>query len=402
MKDLSKKVRLKTTAKSWGMRRTSFNVVFWLYFILAPAAWFAKILKLRRRNIWLFDERLSMSAQDNAFVLFQYIFKNHPDINAFFVIKAKSDFYGHFFEPNRCIRWGGLRHAWSLHWVCALISTDHLSALAPQIVSFPRLGRKSVNVFLQHGVTSNKTIRYSKNEHPYFNLVTTSNLRETDAFLEYYNYPGHQIALTGLARFDRLTQKNTNAASKTILIIPTWRRWHETQEADNKNSYAINWVSLLQTDLIKALAIEKNVKIVFCPHFRNIDLFKAELNAFEYIEMVNMVQNDISPWINSADILLTDYSGVMFDFIFQRKTVISFAFDYDEWLAHEQSKPLLDLSSELPIRFCENLDETLNAIEDTVFLEGKPQFSKALYELALQHYDHKNCKRIFEAIKKRL
>ena len=47
-----------------------------------------------------------------------------------------------------------------------------------------------------------------------------------------------------------------------------------------------------------------------------------------------MIDNneDVMPWLGVADILISDYSSVMFDFMITKKPIIRFTFDKSEYL----------------------------------------------------------------------
>lgn len=59
----------------------------------------------RFSHVWVFAER-GVDARDNAFRLFEYARKMHPEINAFYLIKKNSPDCKNFLSKERLIDFG--------------------------------------------------------------------------------------------------------------------------------------------------------------------------------------------------------------------------------------------------------------------------------------------------------
>ena len=75
-----------------------------LYFLI-PVAY----LFYRRKNNWLICERPN-NAQDNGFFFYKYLRKNHPEINAIYLIKKSSPFYDKVSKLGKCVEFGSFKH----------------------------------------------------------------------------------------------------------------------------------------------------------------------------------------------------------------------------------------------------------------------------------------------------
>ena len=78
--------------------------------------------------------------------------------------------------------------------------------------------------------------------------------------------------------------------------------------------------------------LEKNdLNLIFYPHYEiqpYIDAFNIKNNR---IKIASIKDYDVQTLLNQSNLLVTDYSSVMFDFAYLRKPVIYFQFDYQEY-----------------------------------------------------------------------
>ncbi|KAF0507029.1 CDP-glycerol glycerophosphotransferase family protein [Pediococcus pentosaceus] len=107
---------------------------------------------------------------------------------------------------------------------------------------------------------------------------------------------------------------NLDKNKKTILYAPTFR---DTRKLTEK------FDQILNNDKFNKLSEKYN--IIFRGHY-----FKESSNSNNMIDVSNY--SDINELFISADILITDYSSVMFDFSILNKKIILFTPDYDEYV----------------------------------------------------------------------
>lgn len=109
---------------------------------------------------------------------------------------------------------------------------------------------------------------------------------------------------------------------RKILYTPTFR--------NNELSTSKIKESLMEVD--KALDKKQNQVILFKPHPLDKSIFDDQF--FESLENVFNVSNeDTQDLLCVADILITDYSSIMFDFMITGKPIISYIFDFDDYVA---------------------------------------------------------------------
>ena len=75
-----------------------------------------------------------------------------------------------------------------------------------------------------------------------------------------------------------------------------------------------------------------------------------------------------------SDILISDYSSIMFDYSILKRPIFSYAYDYEEYKSKRGM--YIDIKTELPNGICENEDELLEKIINCNFEEEKIKTEK--------------------------
>jgi len=161
-------------------------------------------------------------------------------------------------------------------------------------------------------------------------------------------------------------------------------------------------VQLLSTKKYNDVLGEFNIKINIFGHIFLQDTLKEVLgNQYKSIQNVRFLSNkkDVQTLMREANILVTDYSSVSFDFLYLNKPIIFFQPDKEKYLIDRGS--YIDLDNELFGLKARTIDEL---IEHLLWLSNKENFTQCVdhEELYRQKYftffDHSNCIRVDEAI----
>nr|WP_312326955.1 CDP-glycerol glycerophosphotransferase family protein [Acinetobacter oleivorans] len=144
-----------------------------------------------------------------------------------------------------------------------------------------------------------------------------------------------------------LKNLNINKSKKIVFYAPTWRGTHGNVEFD-KNK--------LINDL-QILSLLEDVAIVFRGH----SLIEVTLGALNIDNVYLLPKNiDTNEFLACTDILITDYSSILFDFIPTNKPILYYAYDLEDYI---QDRGLyLELDS-LPGRICHDLTSLVSAIK---------------------------------------
>lgn len=280
----------------------------------------------KEHNIWLVGERYN-TAQDNGIVFFQWLLSN-TNIDAYYVIESDALDYQKIKENPKVLVFGSKKHFEIAIKAKVLIGTHDLENILPYK---PAKGffnyEDTYKVLLQHGVLGRKNVEYHKKyyDQPFDLFIVSSDPEKYDVVMDKFGYENHEVAVTGLARFDTLIQTNK---PKDILLMPTWRDWINTDEQFIDSEYYATYNSLIHNSYLLELLDKFNVNLNFYPHYRAQDYFNKDLpNLNKRIKFIEQGSRTVQELLIDHALLITDYSSVSFDFSLMNKPVIYYHFD---------------------------------------------------------------------------
>ncbi|MBM7641758.1 CDP-glycerol glycerophosphotransferase [Streptococcus loxodontisalivarius] len=200
--------------------------------------------------------------------------------------------------------------------------------------------KKKKTVFLNtwHGVAIKRIGNDDPNSARYdyrdLDYLCVSGDYDKKVFASALKAPESSFLEVGMPRNDRLFRASAKekldlresldipAGKKVIVYVPTWR---DSKDKGKTFGLAIEadfkkWEEQLGQDYV----------ILFRAHSRTTDLMSIEFNDFlrDYSNYPDL--NDL---LIVADVLITDYSSVVFDYAILEKPVVCFAYDYDDYLS---------------------------------------------------------------------
>lgn len=179
-------------------------------------------------------------------------------------------------------------------------------------------------VFLQHGLIYLKESILSNGylTPQRFNQILTSSPYECN-LLEKHGWKEKQFIKCGLPRYDFLLPNNSSK-KKNILIFFTWRKC--SNSLFQKSLYYKNIISLLKNEQLQSLIKKHNINIYFAKHhalYANQGInFDIKAPNIKVVDSINL-----SDYIKNCSCLITDFSSVAFDFMFQEKPVLLYLVD---------------------------------------------------------------------------
>ena len=208
------------------------------------------------------------------------------------------------------------------------------------------------------------------------------------------------IRLTGIPRYDGLV----NNDQKQILITPTWRSYIALPP-DSKNNarpyssvfkrtdyYAI-YNNLISDKKLVETARKTGYKLIYLIH-PAIAMQIEDFDVHEGVEIISALDVNYEKILTESSLMLTDYSGVQFDFAYMRKPVVYYhpaklPPHYVEGGFFYDTQGFGEICTEH-----QELVDTLCAyMESGCALK---QFYKERQDDFFAFSDHENCKRIFE------
>lgn len=343
-------------------------------------------------DVWLVGER-SNTAQDNGIVLFHWLQEN-TDIEAYYVIEGDSLDYEPIRHMKNVLVFGTPEHFEVAFRAGVLLCTHDIENILPYKPARGFFGYENTKkIFLQHGVLGRKNVEYHKRNYelPFDLFIVSSEPEKEAVVMEEMGYSDEEVAVTGLARFDRLVQ---NKEPRDILLMPTWRDWINTDEAFLASEYYLAYTNLIQNEKLLRLLDEHNINLNFYPHYRAQNYFqRGNRELHERIKFIPLGSVTVQRLLLEHALLITDYSTVSFDFTILDKPVIFYHFDADRFFRRGILRPI----DETFIGGIASHEEELVSIIEDRILHDFANFDIDISGI-IKYQDQDNCRRIYESV----
>lgn len=367
---------------------------------------------LFKKEIWLFEDKIYKGG-DNGEYLYTYASKQKDGIKKYYILKKDCIDAKRFKkEHKKYINFGSLKHkllflnsniAFQTH---ANVTKQH--GFDETVERYFRDLYNSYNVCIQHGLTvqhiPHLTNRISDNLKQFFlaSPVEKKNMENKEyAYKEHLEY----LKITGSPRYDGL--KNND--KKQILITPTWRSYlalpspgygQSRKHNDNfkQSRYFKIYNNLINNKKLIDTANKYGYKIIYLLH----PCTSSQINDYdrnENVELIAATDNmNYEEILTKSSLMVTDYSGVQFDFAYMYKPIIYFHPDelppsHDEGEYKYETMALGEIvktSDKLVEKLCSYIQNEC-ALKD----EYKERIDKFF-----KYHDYNNCKRIYNEIRK--
>lgn len=187
---------------------------------------------------------------------------------------------------------------------------------------------RAVNTCIQHGlsvqdlrVDSNRVVNNNKRYYC-ASHCEVENLSKPE-----YGYGKDVLKLTGIPRYDGLVNRDR----RQILISPTWRSYIAmpsvmgsarpyNPEFKHTDYYKI-YESLVKNQRLAQTAKDTGYQVIYLLH----PVISAQREDFcpgEGIRVVSALDTDYEKILTESSLMVTDYSGIQFDFAYMRKPVV--------------------------------------------------------------------------------
>jgi hypothetical protein len=378
--------------------------------------WVACLPPVRKRyeKAWVFIDR-EYEADDSAEHLYRWIMKNHPDINAWFLLTRDSYDWARLAAEGFRLVPPGLKRK------LLILNSDHIISSHTDYkdgkFDKERYGdlMRWRFTFPQHGIIKDDVSHWLSNQP--FDIFVTSSPDEHASIVDDdtpYTYTAREMRRTGLPRHDRLLRYAREVASsdvQVLLVMPTWRGGlvdTRASQGPNENpvenfarsEYAQHWGALLRHPALHELMAKHGKKLVFMPHANAVP-YIAAFSLPPNIEVATADKTSIQKLFSRSIALVTDYTSVAFEFALLRRPVFYYQFDRATFYGGNHNWREGYFSYERdgfgPVSLVQ--DDLLMKIRD--FLENgarpAPEYL-ARMEHAMPDVDGSSCKRLFEEI----
>ncbi len=378
---------------AWLMKFSLFTT---LYLIISLPLRFNK----KYKNLWIIAERPD-EARDNGYWLYKWILENHPEVNLRYILSRNSADYQKMPRKNLLIEPNSARHY--IYYILSSYSiSTHMHGACPGksfCIPFLPFMRRKKTIFLQHGITKD-AIKFRGGMDT---IIACSDQEKKLIESSNPNYKG-KVRTIGFCRYDSLSDLSGNKKQKIILVMPTFRKWlrdiGRLQDADNafrQTAYFKAWNSFLNNPKLEEDLGKNNMRLIFFPHKEMQALAHNFSTKSKNITIGKPGDYDIQTLLRRSSILITDYSSVLFDFIYMNKPVLFYQFDQQEFF----SKHYPSAGKAYP--FGDTFTNEQSLMDELAKTIKRGCKLKNSYEKEAKKFfkfrDHRNCERNFNAIK---
>ena len=252
-------------------------------------------------------------------------------------------------------------------------------------------------VQLWHAVGAFKTVGYSRvgkpgapnpygKVHKNYTYATVSSHADVPVYAEAFGIPESRVIPTGVPRVDRFFDPAYRVAARaaaldvipaardrfTILFAPTFR--------GNGAKTATYDAGKLDYAALHALCVEKDAVCMIRMHPFVRDPLAIPDHLTDRLIDGSAVPIDVNDLMFAVDLLITDYSSVVFEYSTLGRPVLFFAYDLEEYVASRDFYEPFE--SFVPGRIVRTFDELLDAVRrDDYEIEKVDAFAR-------RHFDH--------------
>lgn len=365
--------------------------------------------ELSNRHVWVTFDKL-YKAGDNGEYIYQYCRKNVKDVDMYYIINPEAPEYERMVREDK-------EHILIQDDINCQVTTLLAEAiLATQASVSIRYDNKNEMLLynkdlrrgriccIQHGLTIQKIAQYQNRRFDDTQLYCLASPFELENLSHpAYGYTPDQLKMTGLARYDGLV----NNDQKVILITPTWRRnvtvasvgniRRPHNDAFKESTYFKVYNSLINNPKLIECAKRTGYRIVYLLH----PVMSGQIDDFDrndYVELLPAT-GDVSyeKILCESSLMVTDYSGVQFDFAYMRKPIVYY---HPTELPAHYGDGGMDYETMGFGPICTGHDEVVDAICDA--MERQCTTEQKYIDRAdsfFAYSDHDSCKRIYEEVK---
>jgi CDP-glycerol glycerophosphotransferase (TagB/SpsB family) len=403
-----------TKHPGWILPRLKDKVLEFFSFFLAKA-W----VRLRGREalrkgrlLFLYGAFGGRRFDDNSAAFFEYMVANHPEIDSYWVIRKDCYSARPSARPLPDRERVAFKGTFRANVMALTADVYVYSHGRYDITDYSKSDTpRAFCVMLDHGFTALKKtsmVRLPSGKSVaeaalHLDLIASGSASEAKIHETEWGIPAEKIAVTGLARYDRLfsiAQARTELP-RNILYMPTWREWNSRKVSLLQTEFFRQARAFLSDPLLSGSLARNGLTLQVYVHMWMREFFENFRKGFslENIEILDQ-EIDLQKVIADSALLVTDYSSVCWDFLFLDRPVLFYQFDRDEFLEHTGS--YIDLEKDLFGPVAVTAEEASAWVRKSISegfsaLPFRPQMEK-MKKFAFAHRDDKNCERLAREI----
>jgi CDP-glycerol glycerophosphotransferase len=377
---------------------------------------------IRRKNIWLLGCWEGMKFRGNSRFFFEYLRKNHPEIDSRWITKnyqlyktlqneGLNVFYA--YNINGIITNLIAKYIFVTHGICDVnqylsrnaIISDFSHALCP----IKKMGFAAVSTDYYNPSSLFRKLYYwlyipygyKKPDFAFFSSKYTAKLGK-----EIFKIEDERVCITGLPKTDYLftniyiNPKVDSVINKhvegtecknVILFLPTFRNDHNFNLFDFK----------FDLNSLHDILNESKSFLFFNLHPFDSNRFRGskEVQKNSRIVFLNFKGDEINYLLKKADVLISDYGSLWSDFLIFNKPMIFANFDHEKYI--KERELFSNCFNELPGSKAKNWTELLVALKN-ILVHGEDDYIDirgVMLSKLYKYTDNNSCKRILNHVK---
>ena len=381
-------------------------------FFLLRAAWVVTRPYFKNKNIWMFFDKIYKGG-DSSEYLYKYTCKmmeknSVPDKAYYLLDKHTSDYSRLISEGYKPLKRGSFLHRLVfLNADMMIVSNSTVFAFNDYYMENSRYIRGIPDfhtVCVQHGLSVQKIALAQQRLRDNTRLYYCASRYEIDNLMHpVYDYEGYNaLRLTGVPRYDGLIDDD----KKQIMISPTWRMQSALRVTKNEGverdynpgfketPYFKVYNSLINDKRLINAAEEYGYRIKYVLH-PIVSPQAEDFDKNDYVDIVPSV-GDMSyeTMFRESSLMVTDYSGIQFDFAYMRKPLVYYhpvelEAHYEEGTYHYDTMAF----GEIVKKKDELVTLLIDYMKDGCHMK---ELYKRRADDFFEYDDRNNCKRIYE------
>jgi CDP-glycerol glycerophosphotransferase (TagB/SpsB family)/glycosyltransferase involved in cell wall biosynthesis len=337
----------------------------------------ANLLPIRSKWI-LFESHMGEQFSDNPKYIYQELVKRGSNYKYIWVFKNPNHIK--LPGPGKKVKRGSGKHFYymlrSKYWIdnqgMAQIVPKRKDQIYIQTWHGTPLKKMGFDQNTKMRDSEKRRLKFHTNSWDYF---LSPNSYTSKIFRRAFRYYGPIIEV-GYPRNDILIQNpiqkvneiksglNIDVDTKVVLYAPTFRDW-------DLNGYqkAIKDIIKMGSQADEKTIVLLRLHYLLSKKVSNVNLPENIINVSDY--------NDVQELLLISDILVTDYSSIMFDYSLLKRPIILYCYDYDEYSARRGL--YFNLKEKAPGPFCECIEDVIHFINDPKLLDD---FNDVLYDFS--------------------
>ena len=220
-------------------------------------------------------------------------------------------------------------------------------------------------ISVTHGVCYFKYFLYDENRCYGTKRIDKVLIPPSEKILSFavkYGWKRKDIIQLNLPKWDKYNERNSSKYNlsnliynnNSILIMFTWREVIKNRHISS--DYFKNIFNLILHQKLNEELTKHNTTLYFALHYYMYVKYKYKIEDIKYIKFIKV--NNIIDYIEKSNLFITDFSSIIFDFIYQKKPYIIYIPDSNDNLINKKYKK----------NYCDLIQSMKN---DTIKFENK-------------------------------